>query len=160
MTALDPETIFCQEYARSGDALDAIITAGIVNEDDAKVQFPKRVLAERLLARADIQAAIKAIRAMDSAVEQVEITHRSIAADMETVYAAALTAKDFKAAIAAKNLQAGVMGLLEQKIRITSHKSVEDMTTAELAAIAFKGRTLDVTPQKEPEGDDGLPASS
>jgi hypothetical protein len=148
---LDPETIFCQEYARSGDALDAIITAGITNEDGAPVQFPKRILADRLLQRADIQAAIKAIRAMDAAVEQVEITHRSVAADMESVYAAAMKKEDFKAAISAKTLQSNVLGLLEQKIHITSHKTVDEMTTAELAAIAFKGRLLDATPKKEKE---------
>lgn len=145
--ALDPETIFCQEYARTGDALDALAASGITNPVDAPMQYSRRVLADQLLQRADIQAAIKAIRAMDKAVEQIETTHRSIATDMERVFAEAMNGKDFKAAISAKTLQANVLGLLEQKISITSRKSVEDMTDQELQAIlARTGKLIDVTP--------------
>lgn len=150
--ALDPETIFCQEYARSGDALEALATAGITNPESSSVQYSRRVLADQLLQRADIQAAIRAIRAMDKAVEQIETTHRSIAADMERVFADAMKDKDFKAAISAKTLQANVLGLLEQKISITSRKSVEDMTDAELQAIlARSGKLIDVTPTRDPD---------
>lgn len=154
---LDPETIFCQEYAKSGDALDAFVTAGLAADPGSEMQYGKRVLADLLLQRADIQAAIKAIRAMDQAIEQIETTHRSIAADMERVFAEAMKGEDFKAAISAKTLQANVLGLLEQKISITGHKSVTDMTDAELLAIMKKGgKLIDVTPEKveKPNGQD------
>lgn len=145
----DQETIFCQEYAKSGDALDALATSGIRNADGATTNYSPRVLADLLLQRADIQAAIKAYRTITATVEQIEVTHRSIAADMQSVYDAAMKDGDLKAAISSKQLQANVLGLLEQKISITSRKSVDEMTTAELATIAFKGRLIEATPRKD-----------
>ena len=147
MAELDPEAIFCEEYARSGDALAAVIAAGIEHLGDPTFRPPRAVIAQRLLERPEIKAAIEAFRKMSQIAETVEFTHRSIAGDMEAVYSAAMKAEDFSAAVRAKTLQANVLGLLEQKISITTRKRVEDMTDAELQAILERtGKLIDVTP--------------
>lgn len=142
---LDKETIFCREYARSGDALEALTIAGIENE--GAIQYSRKTLADMLLARDDIQAAIKALRAIEQTTVDIETTHRSISQDMDVVFGAAMKKEDFKAAIAAKRLQADVLGLLEQRIHITSHKTIDQMSTEELRRIAARGM-IDVTPTR------------
>lgn len=150
--SLDKETIFCRHYAQTGDAIAAVITAGIEDLGDPTIRYAKTVIAQQLLERPEIQAAVKAFRLVESTREPPEVTHKTIAASMDEVYARAFKLDDMKACISARQLQANVLGLLEQKIRITSHKTVDEMTTAELAAIAFRGRVVDVTPTKAPNG--------
>ena len=58
-TGLTPEGIFVREYVRTGDALVACNRAGLGSS-----QYPLRVMAERQLARPEIQAAIEAFRGL------------------------------------------------------------------------------------------------
>lgn len=153
ITTLDPTMVFVKEYVATGDALAACITADIRYLDDMETLYPRAVIAQRMLEKPEVQAAIKAVRMIQNSPDPVEITHRSIAADMEKVFAEAMRTEDFKAAISAKNLQANVLGLLEQKISFTMHKSVIDMTDEELIAIINKKRPMiDVTPTKANNG--------
>lgn len=127
----DQDRAFVEEMVLSGDPLYATMRAGI---REAGVEL--RIIAQKMIDRPDIQAAIAELKRQNKYAQPIEITNRSIAEDMERVYDAAFSDKDWKAAISAKSTQAQMLGLLVSKVEITRVLDVTQMSDAQLAAIA------------------------
>jgi hypothetical protein len=139
------DTIFVRNYVQTGDALDSFKRAGYMSYG-----FDQRDVVGCLLNRVDIQSAIKA--AFENPGNLVEITKDSIVSDLEIIHRSAMTAKDFTPAIAAKKLQAQLMGVLQENVSITHHMDVKRMTDEELIRlIELKSKSrankmIDITP--------------
>lgn len=149
----DQDRAFCEEMILSGDPLYAAMRAGI-REPGTEL----RIIAQRMIDRPDIQAAIAELKRQNKYAQPIEITNRSIAEDMERVYDAAFSDKDWKAAISAKSTQAQMLGLLINKVEVTRKKSIHDMSDAELdEIIAKKYKTIDgaAVRVQEDAGEDG-----
>lgn len=132
------EMAFCEEYVRTGDALTAAIKAQLQSPN-----YPIDVVARQLLDRPDIRLVIGVLEKHNKGATPVEITRDSILADMQNCYEGAYLAGRYDTAIAAKRLQAALMGFLVEKREVTLVKSVGDMTNAELRALAYKGRVIE-----------------
>lgn len=142
----EKDLVFCREYATHGDAILACVRSNIRDP-----QYPIAVTAARTLERPEIRAGIRAFETVAKSSEPIEITQASIAADMERVYDEAMNTGDWKGAIAAKRLQADVMGLMKTEITVTHKRSVEDFTDAELMRLAGKKmKVIDVEPAALP----------
>lgn len=128
---------FVQEYVRRENQADAGVLA-VIAADLRDPQWLPHQIAERMLARREIQAAIMVLRAAYKPPEIREVSAETISMDMEALYQEAKTARQFTAAIAAKKLQAEVNSLLVKKLDINvNHRA--SLTDAELEAIAKRG---------------------
>ena len=145
---LERDAIFVRIFLQTGDALDACKRAGFVAHG-----YDDRMIAEYLLERPDIQAAMRASR--DSTARKsapVEITRESIISDLDIIHQSAMVDKDYTPAIAAKKLQATLMGMVQENIQVTHNLDVTRMTDAQLMQmIAAKSKQedlnmIDVTP--------------
>lgn len=149
----DQDRAFCEEMVISGDPLYAAMRAGI-REPGTEL----RVIAQRMIDRPDIQAAIAELKRQNKYAQPIEITNRSIAEDMERVYDAAFTDKDWKAAISAKSTQAQMLGLLVNKVEITRKRDVGELTTEELRAIVA-GQVIEGVSERVEDSDEGAGGS-
>lgn len=140
----DPrDLVFVEEFVRTGDPIVACTRANMID-----VEFSPEVRARAQLKRPEIQAAVKLLEGMNIVGMDVGITREAIVAQMEYVYAAATKNKDFKSAIAAKSLQASLLGMLEQKITLTHNVPVREMTTEQIEKLLAKRmKVIDVTPE-------------
>ena len=142
------DAMFVKVYLQTGDGLDACKRAGfIVNGYD------DRTVAEYLLDRCDIQEAIKLAREnKGSKPAAVEITRESIISDLNDIHKQAMVDGDYTPAIAAKKLQAQLMGVLQENVQVTHKMDVTRMTDEQLMKlIALKSKQedlkmIDVTP--------------
>lgn len=161
------EQLFVELYRETGDAMASCVRAKMFSLD-----YPTDVLAKKTLERPEIQAAIAELdeaerRAIEAkqipAVRQpVEVTKDVIMADLQTVFEVAMgqdlntalvTDKEGKvvdrplnlgAAIAAKKIQASMIGALKQTVDVNFHmKRPEDMTDEELERIIKQGKARD-----------------
>lgn len=137
------DNIFVEEFVRTGDPIVACIRADMID-----AQFSPEVKARAQLKRPEIQAAVKLLESMNIVGVDVGITREAIVAQMEYLYLAAIKNKDFKSAIAAKSLQASLLGMLEQKITLTHNVPVREMTTEQIEKLLAKRmKVIDVTPE-------------
>ena len=145
--APDPnrEERFVRFYMQTGDALDACKRAGFV----AHGGYDDREVAQYLIERADIRAAVQA--AKDAASRPVEITRESLLTDLEKIHTAAMGDGEYTPAIAAKKMQATLLGLVQENVQVTHRMDVTRMTDAQLIALLEKktrqAPMIDVTPQ-------------
>lgn len=145
---VERDAMFVKVYLQTGDGLDACKRAGfIVNGYD------DRTVAEYLLDRCDIQEAIKIAKESKARKPAaVEITRESIISDLNDIHKAAMIDGDYAPAIAAKKLQAQLMGVLSENVQITHKMDVTRMTDEQLMRlIALKSKQedlnmIDVTP--------------
>lgn len=149
----DQDRAFCEEMILSGDPLYAAMRAGI-REPGTEL----RIIAQRMIDRPDIQAAIAELKRQNKYAQPIEITNRSIAEDMERVYDAAFTDKDWKAAISAKSTQAQMLGLLINKVEVTRKRDVGELTTEELRAIVA-GQVIEGVSERVEDSDEGTGGS-
>ncbi len=133
----DPEHLatFVQEYVRRENEADAGSLAVIASQLRDPRWLPHQI-AEQLLAKPEIQAAIKAVRAVYKPRATQEVSVDTISMDMETIYQEAKDARQFTEAIAAKKLQAEIRGLISKTLNVNVKHSVSTMSDAELEALA------------------------
>lgn len=134
----DQLATFVQEYLRYEGEPDAGPRAVIASQLRAPMYLPHQV-AEILLAKAEIQAALKLLRGVAKAKVTKEVSVDTISTDMEVIYQRALEARQFTAAIGAKKLQAELHRMVGTEININVKHTVTTMTDAELEAIAKRG---------------------
>lgn len=149
----DQDRAFAEEIIAHGDPLLAAMRAGI-REPGTEL----RVIAQKMIDRPDIQAAIAELKRQNKYAQPIEITNRSIAEDMERVYDAAFTDKDWKAAISAKSAQAQMLGLLVNKIEVTRARDVGELTTEQLRRIAA-GEVIEGVSERVEDSDEGTGGS-
>lgn len=126
---------FVQEYVRRENQPDAGPVAVIASGMRDPMWLPHQV-AERLLAKPEIQAAIKALRTVYRPAEMKEVSVDSVSADLEQVYQEAKDARQFTAAIAAKKVQAELHKLINKDVNVNVRHTVGNMSDADLEAIA------------------------
>jgi len=145
---LEKDALFVKIFLQTGDALDACKRAGFIVHG-----YNDRIVAEYLLDRPDIQVALRAAKESETRkTAPVDITRESIISDLDVIHQSAMIEKDYTPAIAAKKLQATLMGMVQENIQITHNLDVTRMTDAQLVQmIAAKSRQedlkmIDVTP--------------
>lgn len=138
-TGLTAEGVFVREYVRSGDALLACNRAGLGSS-----QYPLRVMAERQLARPEIQAAIAAYRvAKDEEVTSDEPPSRELQVDkLEAIYRRALEEGSFSAAATAVKLQNELLGYADKTVNYNFNVSAQELPLHELRAMVAKRMSL------------------
>lgn len=136
----DPEHLatFVQEYVRREGQPDAGVAAVVASQLRMPQWLPHQV-AEMLLARSEIQAAIRAAKSFYKPPESKDVSADSISLDMEDVFQQAMSARQFTAAIGAKKIQAEILGILTKHIDINVRHTLTTMTDSELEAIAKRG---------------------
>ena len=128
----EPDAVFVERYCQHGDPVRACVEAGITDP-----RFPISVVAQRILARPEIKAAIAAIEKIGAQQQaRVEITRDSILADMQSIYEKAMACGEFNSAIAAKKLQAAIMRLLDANITVNHRLIAGDLSDDDLERIA------------------------
>lgn len=134
----DPrEADFIEEYVRHNDPVKAIERSGIRGEGrDVSLSFS--ALADRLLAKPSVQVGVEFLRRARAYWGAGEITRESLVASLEDIAEDARRSRKHSEAIAAKKLQAQLMGLLIERREVTFKKKIEDMTNAELMELAAK----------------------
>ncbi len=130
--------VFVQEYIRREDQPDAGVL-GVIAADLRDPHYPPHHVAEYLLARAEIQAAIKAAKSFYKPPGIKEITADTILADAESLYQRASDDRAYPAALAAKKLQSEILGLLKKEVTFNVKHSVTTLTDEQLEAIAKRG---------------------
>ncbi len=136
----DPEMLatFVQEYVRREDEADAGTHAIIASQLRDPRWLPHQ-MAEMLLAKPEIQAAVQVLRSVYKPKPIAEVSVATISADMEVLYQEAKNARQFTAAISAKKLQAELHGMISKDITVRVTHSVASMADSELEAIARRG---------------------
>lgn len=139
----DKLAIFVEHYRRTSDAVASCQRAGLRD-----LKYDIRVYAERVLARPDVQEALKALGDVEggNVTAPQEITRATLVNDMQDVFDKSMTDGQYQAAIAAKKLQAHLTGHLVEEVKITHSYDVNMMTDAQLEQIARAG-LRDVTPK-------------
>jgi len=122
--AIDRDAVFIEQYRKTGDAVTACVRAGIRDP-----RYPITVIAERTLARPEIQSALKSMEKLDNPLVPLQVTRESIIADFEEIFQRALSDGQYASATGAKRMQAHILGLMEQKINVTSSVNVTHMST-------------------------------
>lgn len=143
--AATPEqlAVFCQELVRAGDQPDAAVIA-VTRAGLRDPQWPPAVVAERYLARDDVQAMVSVLKQVFKPRETKDISQQSITDDLEDVFQKAVQDRQYQPAIAAKKLQAEMAGMIRTKVDFTIANKVTELTTAELLKIASKSKVVDV----------------
>jgi hypothetical protein len=145
---VERDAMFVKVYLQTGDGLDACKRAGFIING-----YDDRTVAEYLLDRCDIQEAIKiAKESKGKKPASVDITRESIISDLDAIHQSAMIDKDYTPAIAAKKLQAQLMGVLQETVQVTHKMDVTRMTDDQLMKlIALKSKQedlnmIDITP--------------
>lgn len=133
--------VFVQEYVKHESQPDAGVIAVI--RSCLRGPFVPAVMAERTLARPEVQAAITAARSFYKPRTTTDVTPQSLTDDLETVFQKAIDDKQYAPAINAKRLQADLYGLTKTTVDVNITHRVEDMSTAELQRIAARAKTVD-----------------
>lgn len=133
----DPEklAIFVQEYVRLDGQEDAHVIA-ITRADLRNPQYHPATLADRLLAKPEIQAAIQAVRNVYKPQRSTDVSADTLINDMEAMYQKCVDERQYTPAISAKKMQAELLGLLKKDITVNVKHTVTSMTDAQLEAIA------------------------
>ena len=137
-TGLTAEGIFVREYVRTGDALVACNRAGLGSS-----QYPLRVMAERQLARPEIQAAFEAFRAAQGEVGGDEPPSRELQVDkLEAIYRQALEDGSYSAAATAVKLQNELLGYADKTVNYNFNVTAQELPLHELRAMVAKKMML------------------
>lgn len=138
---------FVSIYVETGDPLIAAIRAGIQTADSSLI-----ITANRYLARPEIRAAIDVVQSLERSGASVKVTRESIVESCQSVFESAQRDRQYGSAIAALKLQSALLGLLEQKIKVSHSYNVTEMSDTELQRIAsgavIDGSFRDVTPDE------------
>jgi hypothetical protein len=137
-TGLTPEAIFVREYVSTGDALLACNRAGLGSS-----QYPLSVMAERQLARPEIQVAIEAFRSTQGVATGDEPPSRELQVDkLEAIYRQALEDGSYSAAATAVKLQNELLGYADKTVNYNFNVTAQELPLHELRAMVAKKLSL------------------
>lgn len=135
----DPEklAVFVQEYIRREQQADAGVVA-VISSGLRHPQYLPHHVAEYLLGKPEIQAAIKAVRSFYKPADVKEVSAQSLLTDAEDVYQRCVDDRQYNAAISAKKLQAEILGILKQQVDVNV-RHVVTMSDSDLERVARSG---------------------
>lgn len=134
----DALAVFVTEYVRHQDQPDA----GVIALTRAGLRDPAwapSTMAERYLAREDVQAAIAIARKFYKPVDTKEVTTQTLSDHLEHIIQQALQDRQYQPAINGRKLQAELHGLLKQQVEHTHKVTVKTLTDEQLEKIAAGG---------------------
>jgi hypothetical protein len=138
------DDIFVREYVRSGRSDVACVRAGLINPE-----YPIKVIADRQMARPEIQRKIAEAAEGGQKPERVEYSRDLILDELQAIHDRAFSEHNFASAINALKTQASMMGMMDQTVNINHTVGAKGMSLQELRALVAQG------PQP---GDDAVPA--
>lgn len=130
--------VFTQEYCRHIDQPDAAVIA-VTRAGLRDPMWPPQIVAERYLARDDVQAMVSVLKQVFKPRETTEVTTQTLSEAAEEIAQNALRDRQYQPAIAARKFQAELHGLLTQKIEHTHKVTVKTLTDEQLEKIAAGG---------------------
>ncbi len=132
----DRDLVFAREYVRlkalkSKNAAElACVRAGITNPE-----YHIKVVAERQLARVEVQRLIAEAETSGLTVERTEYTRDLFLDELQAVHERALDAKNFTSAISAVKTQAQLLGMMDQTVNVNHTVTAKDLDLATLRAM-------------------------
>lgn len=134
----EKDALFVKLYLQSGDALDAYIRCGHKAHG-----YEARTVAQWMLERPEITAMLKMAETLKPKAP-VDITRESIVSDLDAIHASAVADKDYTPAIAAKKLQASLLGLISENVQITHRLDISSMSDADIMKhLTAKSKQID-----------------
>lgn len=134
----EPEklAVFVQEYVRHEGQEDCAVIA-VIRSQLRDPRYSPSLMAERVLAKPEIQAAIKAARSFYIKPEGVEVTQATLLSDFEDIYQKSIDDRQYQSAIAAKRNQADLLGLNKNVVDVNVTHTLT-MSDAQLEKIASR----------------------
>lgn len=132
----DRDLVFAREYVRlkalkSKNAAElACVRAGITNPE-----YHIKVVADRQLARPEVQRLITEAEASGILIERTEYTRDLFLDELQAVHERALDAKNFTSAISAVKTQAQLLGMMDQTVNINHTVTAKDLDLQTLRAM-------------------------
>lgn len=142
--AAERDEIFVREYVRSGNSDVACVRAGLINPE-----YPIKVIAERQMARPEIQRRIAEATEAGGKPERLEYSRDLILDELQAIHDRAVSVSNFASAINALKTQAAMMGMMDQTVNINHTVGAKGLSLHELRALVAQGPR---------PGDDALPA--
>ena len=146
VAAEDRDLVFAREYVRlralktKNAAELACVRAGITNPE-----YNIRVVAERQLARVEVQRLISDAESSGIEIERTEYTRDLFLDELQAVHERALDAKSFASAISAVKAQAQLLGMMDQTLNINHTVTAKDLDLQTLRAmVADRARPVTV----------------
>jgi hypothetical protein len=146
VAAEDRDLVFAREYVRlralktKNAAELACVRAGITNPE-----YNIRVVAERQLARVEVQRLISEAESSGIEIERTEYTRDLFLDELQAVHERALDAKSFASAISAVKAQAQLLGMMDQTLNINHTVTAKDLDLQTLRAmVADRARPVTV----------------
>jgi hypothetical protein len=138
------DDIFVREYVRSGRSDVACVRAGLINPE-----YPIKVIADRQMARPEIQRRIAEATEGGQKPERVEYSRELILDELQAIHDRAFSEHNFPSAINALKTQAAMMGMMDQTVNVNHTVGAKGLSLQELRALVAQG------PQP---GDNAIPA--
>ena len=142
----DRDLVFAREYVRlralkSKNAAElACVRAGITNPE-----YHIKVVADRQLARPEVQRLITEAESSGIVIERTEYTRDLFLDELQAVHERALDAKNFTSAISAVKTQAQLLGMMDQTVNINHTVTAKDLDLATLRAmVADRAKPVNV----------------
>ena len=132
----DRDLVFAREYVRlkalkSKNAAElACVRAGITNPE-----YHIKVVADRQLARPEVQRLIEEAETSGILIERTEYTRDLFLDELQAVHERALDAKNFTSAISAVKTQAQLLGFMDQTVNVNHTVTAKDLDLQTLRAM-------------------------
>lgn len=132
----DPEklAIFVQEYVRHEGADDCNVIS-VIRADLRDPRYHPATIAERLLAKPEIQAAIQVLKAVYKPAQVRDVSQQSLSDDAESLYQRCLDERQYQPALAAKRFQAELHSIIKKDAPVVINNNLT-LTDAQLEKIA------------------------
>ena len=138
------DEVFVREYVRTGRSDVACVRAGLINPE-----YPIKVIADRQMARPEIQRRISEAKEAGGKPERVEYSRDLILDELQVIHDRAISESNFASAINALKTQAAMMGMMDQTLNVNHTIGAKGLSLQELRALVAKGAQ---------PGDDAVPA--
>lgn len=135
----DRDLVFAREYVRlkalkSKNAAElACVRAGITNPE-----YHIKVVADRQLARPEVQRLIEEAESSGILIERTEYTRDLFLDELQAVHERALDAKNFTSAISAVKTQAQLLGFMDQTVTINHNVRPAELSLEDLRRMVSK----------------------
>jgi hypothetical protein len=128
------DEIFVREYVRTGRSDVACVRAGLINPE-----YPIKVIADRQMARPEIQRQIAEATEAGGKQERIEYSRDLILDELQVIHDRALSMSNFPSAINALKTQASMLGMMDQTLNINHTVGAKGMSLQELRALVAQG---------------------
>jgi len=142
----DRDLVFARAYVRlralksKNPAELACVRAGITNPE-----YHIKVVAERQLARPEVQRLVTEAETSGLTIERTEYTRDLFLDELQAVHERALDARNFTSAISAVKTQAQLLGFMDQTVNINHTVTAKDLDLATLRAmVADRAKPVNV----------------